>query len=639
MVFEGQRHPDGQCPGPSQLIRKTTGFESFTNSGNRFGFFRTTAAPVFALWQSSCMLISSPGSQEQAVTLTLLEGGFTAIVLGLVFAWPRLGASWFSRIERSLGRLARRKVASVLVVGLSGLGLRLAILPWCPIPIPFVPDDFSFLLASDTFSHGRLTNPTPPMWVHFESIHIDMLPTYMSMYFPTQGLAMAAGKVLFGNPWFGILITSALMCAAICWMLQAWLPPSWAFFGGMLAVVHLGLFSYWINTYHAAGSIAAFGGALVLGGLPRFKRRPSFGSALLMAIGIASMFTTRPFESMLLFIPVAVSLVRWYLTSANRPRPSALLRQTAIPLAVVVAAASWMGYYDYRVFGSPLTLPYAVNRATYAMAPYFAWQKPRPEPAYHHEEMRRFYHEDELADYQRSHSFGGFIKMTLIKAVSGTLYFTGLALLPFFFMARRVFLDRRVRFLVICMGVLTAGMVLEIFLIPHYLAPFTAAIYALGLQGMRHMRVFRPGDQPVGMALVRLTTVVLIVMCVFRLYAQPLHLSFPEWPSSTWNFSWYGPDIFGKDRVAVKRHLESLPGGQIAIVRYSAQHNPQDEWIYNAADIDQSKVIWAREMDPANNRELFQYYKDRKVWLVLPDAHPVAVLPYPSALPLNSETR
>ena len=97
---------------------------------------------------------------------------------------------------------------------------------------------------------------------------------------------------------------------------------------------------------------------------------------------------------------------------------------------------------------------------------------------------------------------------------------------------------------------------MEIFLIPHYMAPFTAAIYALGLQGMRHMRVFRPGDQPVGRALIRLTVTVLIIMCVFRLYSQPLHLSFPEWPSSTWNFSWYGPDVFGKDRVNVEQQLE-----------------------------------------------------------------------------------
>jgi hypothetical protein len=573
--------------------------------------------------------MSSPASPDQAVTLTMLEGGLTAIVLGLSFAWPRLAATWFSRIEYFLGKLAQKKAVAVLVVGLSGLVLRLVILPWCSIPLPFVPDDFSFLLASDTFSHGRLTNPTPAMWIHFESIHIDMLPTYMSMYFPTQGMVMAAGKALFGDPWFGILIMSALMCAALCWMLQAWLPASWAFLGGMLAVIHVGLFSYWINTLHAAGSIAALGGALVLGGLPRFKHRPVFRYAFLMAVGIALMFTTRPFESMLLFIPVAVSLVRWYLVAANRPSLSAILRCIAIPLVVVVGAAAWMGYYDYRVFGNPLTLPYSVNRATYAMAPYFAWQKPRPEPAYHHDEMRRFYHEDELADYQRSHSLGGFIKMTLIKGVSGTLFFTGLALLPFAFMARRVFLDRRVRFLAICLGVLTLGMVLEIFLIPHYMAPFTAVIYALGLQGMRHMRVFRPGDQPVGKALIRLTITVLVIMCGFRVYAQPLHLSFPEWPSSTWNFSWYGPDVFGKDRVDVQRQLEQLQGGQIAIVRYSSTHNPQDEWVYNAADIDDSKVIWAREMSPTNNQELFEYYKDRKVWLVQPDMRPDAVSPYP----------
>src|SRR6202035_141177 len=107
-------------------------------------------------------------------------------------------------------------------------------------------------------------NPTPAMWTHFETIHVSMHPTYMSMYFPGQGLLLAASKVLTGHPWYGVLCMSALMCAAICWMLQAWLPPTWALLGGMLAVLRIGLFSYWIDTYHGGGSLVALGGALVL---------------------------------------------------------------------------------------------------------------------------------------------------------------------------------------------------------------------------------------------------------------------------------------------------------------------------------------------------------------------------------------
>ena len=40
------------------------------------------------------------------------------------------------------------------------------------------------------------------------------------------------------------------------------------------------------------------------------------------------------------------------------------------------------------------------------------------------------------------------------------------------------------------------------------------------------------------------------------------------------------------------------------------------------------KVIWAQEMDEAENLELFHYYKDRTVWLVEPDTKPARVSPY-----------
>ena len=195
-------------------------------------------------------------------------------------------------------------------------------------------------------------------------------------------------------------------------------------------------------------------------------------------------------------------------------------------------------------------------------------------------------------------------------------------------MIRRVFLDKRMRFLIVCVLILAAGMVIEIFLIPHYVAPFTAVFYAIGLQAMRHLRVWRPGDKPAGATMVRLLVTICLIGAGLRLFPGPLHLALPEWPASSWTDRWYGPDHFGTERARVETGLETLPGKQLVIVRYTAQHNPLNEWVYNAPDIDASKVVWARDMGSAHNLELMHYYPDRKVWLVEPDAIPAVVSPY-----------
>jgi hypothetical protein len=567
-------------------------------------------------------------SDATSPTLLILEFGLTAFAFAISFGWPGIGGDLFRRTERRFGRLARRKWLAIATVGLSVIVLRLALLPLFPVPLPFIQNDFSFLLASDTFAHGRLTNPTPAMWTHFESIHISMQPTYMSMYFPGEGLILAAGTVIFGNSWFALLLVSALMCAALCWMLQAWLPPGWALLGGMIAVLRLGVFSYWTNTYHAGGALAGLGGALILGALPRLMRTARMRYALLIGVGISILVVTRPFEGILLCIPVGFIFIRWLVKGRKRLAPATAASLVAAPLVLILATCAWFAYYDYRAFGNPLTPPYAVNRATYAMAPYYVWQHARPEPAYRHKEFQVFY-KVEMEFYNHIHSVKGFLPYTLEKAGFVFLFYAGFALLPPLLMVRRIFLDRRIRFLVASVFVLAAGMVIEVFFLPHYVAAFTGAFYAIGLQGMRHMRFWKPEGRSMGLALVRLTVVLCVLMAGVRVVATPLHFGPNEFPASNWNLTWYGPDHFGVERAQIEARLNQLSGGQLAIVRYSSNHKPREEWVYNRADIDGSKVVWAREMDAENNLELIHYYRNRQVWLVEPDAMPARISAYP----------
>src|SRR5579871_1723219 len=152
---------------------------------------------------------------SQPTLWVAIDFGVAVLAAALAYCWPGIGERWFSSLERRFSALASRKLLAALIVGLSVLLIRICMLPGFGIPNPFSPDDFSFLLAADTFAHGRLTNPTPALWTHFETLHVTMVPTYQSMYFPGQGLLMAASEVLLGHPWWGVLLSSALMCAAL----------------------------------------------------------------------------------------------------------------------------------------------------------------------------------------------------------------------------------------------------------------------------------------------------------------------------------------------------------------------------------------------------------------------------------------
>src|SRR5207245_342682 len=142
---------------------------------------------------------------------------------------------------------------------------------------------------------------------------------------------------------------------------------------------------------------------------PRIRRAFRARDFFWMAIGMAILANSRPYEGLLVCVP-AVIAVAWWLFRNAHPPTSVLVRRIAPALALLLVTITFMGYYNYRVFGNVLTPPYKVDRDTYASAPHFLWQSPKPEPVYHHKAIRDFYRDIELREFLEGRSLAGFFK-------------------------------------------------------------------------------------------------------------------------------------------------------------------------------------------------------------------------------------
>jgi hypothetical protein len=263
---------------------------------------------------------------------------------------------------------------------------------------------------------------------------------------------------------------------------------------------------------------------------------------------------------------------------------------------------------------------------------YFPWQKIAEVPKFHHAAMEMLYRGGAVVGmyhFARLHP----VRLQISKQLVVWLFYFG----PVFTLPWLAWLSNKsrgnfwrsfsseLRFLLLLCLVTCVSFALTIYVgQPHYAAPLTAVFYAATLLIMSDLYRWQSQGRSSGRFLVRSVPIICVALFIVRLAAPALHIT----PAPSWIRTWCSQDAQNLERAGLLKQLENTPGDQLVIVRYGPTHDfILNEWVFNNADINGSKVIWARDMGP-ENAELLQYFKSRKVWLVEPDYNPPRLSPY-----------
>ncbi|HUO04674.1 MAG TPA: hypothetical protein VMU16_05700 [Candidatus Binataceae bacterium] len=501
-------------------------------------------------------------------------------------------------------------------VALVALTSRLLLLPLIPPPKPSVHDEFSYLLAAQTFALGRLTNPTPPMWIHFETFQELMHPSYASKYPPGMGLMLACGQLIFHEPWVAVLISMAVLCGLITWALCGWLPLRWAIAGGLIAVMHL-TGSYWTESYWG-GTLAAIGGALVIGALGRLMRRTALAPAFAYGFGLAILANTRPYEGLVLGLLCTGFLIVRAASQVRRGRENAsqLVYRVGIPIAsVLLPTLIWMGYYNFRVTGNPLLMPYDLYETQYTQWSAFLWSNtPRPEPTYNHQVLRTFWvgWDGNAKQFRRHHILQ--VHWENLQDLYH-FYLSFPLLLCLLIAGSRLLRNRRLRIPLALLAIFYLGVAVEVNLFPHYVAPATVLVYLLVAAAVRDISSQFASGRARAIAITA-------IFCCIALFEVPRLVN----PAARFCNSFDKSDFIMKRDMVISQ-LQKEGAQLLVFVRYGPMHNVHDEWVFNDADIDQSSIVWARAMPDGKNEELLRYFPGRLVWLLDDDGRTVTLRP------------
>jgi hypothetical protein len=272
---------------------------------------------------------------------------------------------------------------------------------------------------------------------------------------------------------------------------------------------------------------------------------------------------------------------------------------------VAAGIVGFQAWYNYRVTGKPLQMPYQVHLQTYDAAPLFVWQSLPAPKEYRHKELREFHTGAPVKLYQRQQTPRGFAIGCAGKLlVLARFYLTPAWTLPLL-MLPWILRSGWMRWATAAIALELCALFAEVYCYPHYVAPVASLYVLLVVQGLRRLNACR------WLARRRIDSATVLLLLTAISLAWRLNALPAERVAS--------PALV---RAQVQEKLESLPGEHLVFVRYSENHKSGLEWVYNRAEIDRAKVVWARRISPEEDLRLRQYFHSRRAWLLDADARP-----------------
>lgn len=521
-------------------------------------------------------------------------------------------------------------------------------------PTPAVHDEFSYLLAADTFVNGRVSNPAPDHPQSFEAPHLLVTPTYASKYPPMQGFFLAVGQVLFGNPAFGIWVSCGFAAVSFFWMFAGWQDFRWAILGAALAILFLGVNHYWAQSFWG-GMVAAGGGALFFGGLRRVYERATVGASVLMTLGGIVLVNSRPFEGTAMMVPGLIWLAIWSIKGGKRAVAEKFQR-VVLPGALLTGIAlSGMAYYNHSVTGDPLRLPYQEHQSQYFSTPLFVFQSPVGSELQGNHRLRQLYDFLSISAPLRDLEYFGLPRSTYLFPIYAILYL--LIFLPFSFLGpplglllyAGIMLLRKDRWalLIICSILFTIFCMsfASYWDLLHYAAPLTAGFIYLAVESLRAFRL--RASTPKEARLVNILLAVAIVgSIVFQSFASSTSSTFEAPNEETFLKSFSdGEEIvlaIESRATDLKPYIEMvlgrLPDRRILFVSYHQDFNLHDDIVFNASDLNNAQVLWANDLGQEPNLEVINKFGPRTAHLVHLKGASMIIKPVKSAENLFWET-